>query len=109
MKSSFDKIEGFEGEFEFMQLKYNCKVYHEDVQFGSAWQAMEYARCKTSLETGEESQLLLSRIRKAPTTAEMLSMTSKIPDGAEWTQSNKMRVAKQVVWDKFLRNSELMQ
>jgi len=30
LKSSLDKIAGFEGQYEYLRIEHNCKVFHED-------------------------------------------------------------------------------
>ena len=53
LKTSLDKIECFEGQYEYLRIEYNCKVFYDNQSFDSVWQAVEYARCKTCLDTSQ--------------------------------------------------------
>ena len=53
LKSSLDKIEGFEDQYEYLRIEHNCKVFCDNQSFDSAWQAIEYVRCKTCLDDSE--------------------------------------------------------
>ena len=53
------------------------------------------------------SELILGRLKKAPTIKEMMDVVNQISDSNEWTLSLQQNIVKQATWDKMLRNPNL--
>lgn len=93
-----DRIEGFQGYFQFLQPAFPCKVYFEGEYYNSV------AHAYTAAKTEDEEKR--RRIRKAPTFQEMLQISQYIVEPDNWT-AKKHALMDSLTRDKFRRDREL--
>ena len=93
-----DKIEGFNGYFQFLKIDFPCKVYFDGEYYNSA--AHAFAAAKTDDETDRR------RIRKAPTHQEMVKIAQYVKEPADW-EEKKLAVMECLTREKFRRDREL--
>lgn len=93
-----EKIEGFEGYFEFLRSDFSSPVYFKGEIYSTAAHAYNAAKC-----VNEDDK---RRILKAPTLQEMFAVARTIEEPEGW-QHKKVKIMEQIIRDKFRRNKNL--
>jgi predicted NAD-dependent protein-ADP-ribosyltransferase YbiA (DUF1768 family)/pSer/pThr/pTyr-binding forkhead associated (FHA) protein len=97
-KQKLDKIESFNGSFEFLNMDYPVKVYFEGKYYKTIFHAFQAAR--TPLNH------LREKIVYADNFQEVFSIASTFQDPADWGKQ-RLRVMEQLNRDKFRRYPDL--
>lgn len=93
-----ERIVGFKGYFDFMNLEYQCPVYFEGAMYASAAHAYHAAK--------SNDEKIRRRFQKMPLVKEMLTMASTLEEPEDWKQ-RRLSIMEIVNRDKFRRNKEL--
>jgi len=93
-----EKIVGFKGYFDFMNLEYQCPVYFQGGMYASAAHAYHAGK--------SEEETIRRRFQKMPMIKEMHSLASTLPEPEDW-KVKRLGVMEIVNRDKFRRNKDL--
>ena len=93
-----ERVVGFKGYFDFMNIEYPCPVYFEGMMYASA--AHAYHAAKSSEET------VRRRFSKMPMIKEMQSLAATLEEPEDW-KIRRLGVMEIVNRDKFRRNKDL--
>ena len=97
-RKKLERIEGFNGYFQFLRTDYPCKIHFEGEYYNSV--AHAFAAAKTEDETERR------RIRKAPTHQEMLKIAQNVKEPKGW-EEKKLALMERLTREKFRRDREL--
>ena len=97
-KQKLDRIDNFNGYFDFLNNEYPCQVYFDGLLFKSVSYAYQASR--------STARHLREKISLADTPQELFEIASKIEDPENWA-SNRLRMMEAIVRDKFRRNKDL--
>ena len=97
-QKKLDRIEGFNGYFQFLRAEFPAKVLFEGEIYNSVAHALEAAKTEDPTER--------RRIRKAPTHREMLQVARHVQQPPNWT-AVRLVIMEQLLRDKFRRDREL--
>lgn len=93
-----ERIVGFKGYFDFMNLEYQCPVYFEGDLYPSAAHAYHAAK--------SNDEKVRKRFQKMPMIKEMRMLAETLPEPEDW-KLKRLGVMEIVNRDKFRRNKEL--
>jgi len=97
-KQKLDRIDNFNGYFDFLNNEYPCPVYFDGLLFKSVSYAYQASR--------SSQRHLREKISLADTPSELFEIATKIEDPENWS-SNRLRMMEAIVRDKFRRNKDL--
>ena len=97
-KQKLERIDNFNGYFDFLNNEYPCQVYFDGLLFKSVAYAYQAAR---SIQ-----RHIREKIALADNTNELYEIASKIDDPENWT-SLRLKYMESLIRDKFRRNREL--
>lgn len=97
-KQRMDRIDNFNGYFDFLNNEYPCCVYFDGLPFKSVAYAYQAAR--------STQRHIREKISLADTPMELYDIASKIEDPENWN-SQRLKMMEMIVRDKFRRNRDL--
>ena len=97
-KQKLDRIDNFNGYFDFLNNEYSCQVFFDGLLFKSVTYAYQAAR--------STQRHIREKISLADTPVELYEIATKIEDPENWN-SNRVRMMEAIVRDKFRRNKDL--
>ena len=97
-KQKLDRIDNFNGYFDFLNNEYPCQIYFDGLLFKSVSYAYQAAR--------STQRHIREKISLADTPVELYEIATKIDDPENWN-SNRLRMMEAIVRDKFRRNKDL--
>lgn len=97
-KQKLDRIDNFNGYFDFLNNEYPCQVFFDGLLFKSVSYAYQASR--------STERHIREKISLADTPAELYEIASKIDDPENWN-SKRLRMMEAIVRDKFRRNRDL--
>ena len=97
-KQKLDRIDNFNGYFDFLNNEYPCQIYFDGLLFKSVAYGYQAAR--------SFQRHIREKIALADNTNELYEIASKINDPENWS-SLRLRMMESLVRDKFRRNKEL--
>ena len=97
-KKKLERIDNFNGYFDFLNNEYPCSVMFEGMVYKSVSFAFQAARTT--------EQYLREKIQLSDSAMEMYEIAARIDDPPEWSKK-RVRVMEQLLRDKFRRNTDL--
>ena len=97
-KQKLERIDNFNGYFDFLNNDYPCDIYFEGLIFKSVSHAYQAARSKL--------QHIREKIALADSIIEMYDIAAKIEDPLDWLKM-RIKVMEKLVRDKFRRHRDL--
>eukprot|EP01017_Pseudomicrothorax_dubius_P024323 TRINITY_DN2586_c0_g4_i5.p1 TRINITY_DN2586_c0_g4~~TRINITY_DN2586_c0_g4_i5.p1 ORF type:complete len:393 (-),score=64.20 TRINITY_DN2586_c0_g4_i5:615-1793(-) len=97
-KRKMERIDNFNGYFDFLNNEYPCAVYYDGNLYKTVYHAYQAAR--TDLIHIRE------KIKYADTLAELFEIAAQVEDSPDWTH-RRLKVMEMLIRDKFRRHKDL--